>query len=96
MAQQSVVSRNNTTIRKDGNETVVTLHLTDVVRFDDKKITLNTGGWLTTTTMTRMMQASRQFGLGYSVGRAGGKFNITTPQGKRISTDNSVVTFNRN
>lgn len=95
MAQQSVVSRNNTTIAKDGEDTVVTLHQTEVVRFNDKRIVLNTGGWLTTTTMTRMTQASRQFNLGYSVGRSGGKFNITLPNGKEISTDKSVVSFNR-
>ena len=45
----------------------VRYHQTDVVKFNHEKIILNSGGWNTFTTKTRMNQASNQFGLGYYV-----------------------------
>jgi len=42
-------------------------HRTPVVTVDAKKIVLDTGGWKTRTTKTRMNQASNEFGLGYHV-----------------------------
>jgi hypothetical protein len=45
----------------------VAYHNTFVVCASDKTIVLNTGGWFTVTTKTRMNQASNQFGLGYRV-----------------------------
>ena len=68
MPQMQTVSKNNTVIYKGhDNMIVVKLHQTEVVRFNDKKIILNSGGWQTVTTKTRMNQASNQFGLGYYV-----------------------------
>ena len=48
-------------------EKVIRYHTTDVVRFNDEEITLNSGGWQTVTTKVRMNQASNQFGLGFGV-----------------------------
>ena len=67
MPQLSKISKNNTTIRNEGSETVVTLHWTDIVRVGPKKITLNSGGWQTATTKNRMNQVSNEWGLGYWV-----------------------------
>lgn len=45
----------------------VRYHSTDVVRFTDDYILLNTGGWFTQTTKRRMNQASLEYGLGFNV-----------------------------
>ena len=67
MAQQDRIGNHMTHIYTIGNQTRVKYHSTDVVRFSDKHITLDTGNWWTVTTKLRMNQASRQFNLGYHV-----------------------------
>lgn len=48
---------------------------TEIVTADpDGKVVLNTGGFFTMTTKTRMTQASNQFSLGYVVKTRGGKW----------------------
>jgi len=56
-----------TTVTFLNGETVVVLYSTPIVRYSDKKIILNTGGWRTSTTKNRMNQASKEYGLGYTV-----------------------------
>lgn len=51
---------------------VITYWNTDVVRFSDDKIVLNSGGYRTATTKLRMNQASNQYGLGYYVAQIKG------------------------
>ena len=50
-------------------KTTVTYHNTDVVVVNCSRntITLDSGGWRTVTTKTRMNQTSRQFSLGFGV-----------------------------
>ena len=68
MPQQFKISGNNTTIRGNADQTlIITLHHTDIVTITPKQIILNTGGWFTNTTKTRMQQVSHQFNLGYNV-----------------------------
>lgn len=67
MSQQMKLGKGNTTVRAQDGKTVVRFHDTDVVAWDAKTITLNSGGWLTVTTKTRMNQASNQFDLGFGV-----------------------------
>ncbi len=68
MSQMSTLGRVATTVRtNEHGETVVTYHSTPVVTFDQETITLDTGGWYSQTTKTRMNQASNQFALGYWV-----------------------------
>ena len=57
----------NTTVRQEEGCTVVRLHNTDIVRFSDDFIWLNTDGWASATTKRRMNQASESFGLGFHV-----------------------------
>ncbi len=69
MAQQSTIGRTATTVSKgvDG-ATRVTYHWTDVVTvYPNGKIVLDTGGYFTSTTKTRMNQASSQLDLGFRV-----------------------------
>ena len=67
MAQIMEVGKHATSIRTENGVTAIRYHNTDVVKFDAKTVTLNSGGWLTNTTKARMNQASNQFGLGYHV-----------------------------
>lgn len=67
MAQQYKVSGRATSVYKKGAFFCVRYHNTEVVKFTPKTIILNTGGFKTNTTKTRMNQASNQFKLGYNV-----------------------------
>jgi len=67
MAQMYRIGKHATSVFDDDGVMTVVYHDTAVVRFDEKKIILASGGWETQTTKTRMNQASNQFGLGYSV-----------------------------
>jgi hypothetical protein len=72
MSQQSKIGKHATKVTKDGTTSTVRYWSTDVVtvNWDTGIITLNTGGWWTTTTKLRMNQASREWGLGYQVYQA--------------------------
>lgn len=77
MPKLSCISKNNTAIyvNDDGTRQVF-LHKTCIVTVrPDGSVFLNTGGWLTNTTITRMNQVSAEWGLGYSVSRAKGVFS---------------------
>ena len=69
MGQIQTVGRVATTVAHDYDqgETVVTYHNTQVVKFDHRRVTLDSGGYMTATTKTRMNQAANQFNLGYRV-----------------------------
>lgn len=68
MPSMQKIGQHCTTVSTDGDGTTrVTYHETDVVTFNADKIVLDTGGWQTVTTKTRMNQASNEFGLGYQV-----------------------------
>jgi hypothetical protein len=67
MSQQYRLGTAHTTTATVNGMTNVTYHSTVVVSFNEKKIVLNSGGWHTNTTKTRMNQASNQFALGYTV-----------------------------
>jgi len=67
MAQQHTLGSHATTVtRKEGNLSII-YHSTEVVRETADKIILNTGGYFSNTTKTRMNQASSQFDLGFNV-----------------------------
>ena len=67
MAQQTKIGSHATAIFIENGITTVRYHSTDIVKFGTGRITLNTGGYFTVTTKTRMNQASSQFDLGYKV-----------------------------
>lgn len=67
MGQMSKVRGRATSITRRAGKTFVRYHSTDVVVFDDRAVTLDSGGWKTATTKARMNQASHEFGLGFSV-----------------------------
>jgi len=67
MPQQYKVGTHATTIATSNGITRITYHNTIVVSFDERRIVLDSGGWETATTKTRMNQTSNQFDLGYQV-----------------------------
>ncbi len=67
MSQTSKLGKCATWVFLDGGKTCIQYHYTVVVDFDEKTIKLNSGGWRTVTTKTRMNQASNQYGLGFIV-----------------------------
>ena len=67
MTQTYQIGKVGTKIHTHEGVTYVTYHATDVVKFDQDMIILDTGGWFTNTTRTRMNQTSNQFDLGYHV-----------------------------
>lgn len=67
MACMTKVGKKATKVFTEDNETIVRYHRTDVVKFNKDYIILNSGGWLTITTKTRMNQASNQYKLGFYV-----------------------------
>ena len=67
MAQTQEVRGTATSIRTEDGMTHIRYHATDVVSFNSHRIILRDGGYHTNTTKTRMMQASNQFGLDFSV-----------------------------
>lgn len=67
MTQLTKVQGVATKVFEDGADIIVKYHTTEVVRFNTKRIVLNTGGYETKTTRIRMNQASNQFDLGYRV-----------------------------
>tara|TARA_R100001530_G_C4220523_1_gene129808 strand:- start:43 stop:426 length:384 start_codon:yes stop_codon:yes gene_type:complete len=67
MSQLQTIGSHKTTVATDDGFTRVTYHQTAVVKFNHNEIILNSGGWETVTTKSRMNQTSNQFDLGFRV-----------------------------
>ena len=66
MNKEQIGSHKTSVFTEDGITRIV-YHNTAVVKFNNDEIILNSDGWNTVTTKTRMNQASNQFDLGYRV-----------------------------
>lgn len=60
-------ARSTTLYKGEDGFTTLVYHSTEVVKFSDEKIILNTGGWKTATTKARMNAMAHAFDLGFSV-----------------------------
>ncbi len=68
MAQTQTIGSHRTSVSTNMvGDTSVTYHGTAVVIFNSEEISLDSGGWRTSTTKNRMNQASNQFNLGFGV-----------------------------
>jgi hypothetical protein len=94
MAQIHKVGKTATKVKVSGSELVIEYHETEVVKANDCFIILNTGGWFTVTTKTRMNQASNEFSLGYSVYQKKG-FWYVDYKGKTYLFNDEVLTLER-
>lgn len=81
MSQTHTVRGNATSVRGSPDSRKeplsVVYHSTEVVKVFPSKIILNTGGWRTATTRTRMNQTSSQFGLGFQVFQKAGEWFVS-------------------
>lgn len=96
MSQNQQVRGVKTAVFTEAGVTRVVYRGTCVVAFalDGSTITLNTGGWKTTTTKLRMNQASNQYGLGYGVYQKDHAWFVTW-NGQTISFDGDLLTLKR-
>jgi hypothetical protein len=76
MPQMSRITRNNTTVTGTRESGSVTIHNTTVVSWTPDHIRLDTGGWKTSTTKTRMNQAANEYNLGFSVYQEKGRWFV--------------------
>lgn len=72
----------------------MTYHKTPVVKFSDRTIVLNTGGYKTQTTKRRMNQAAHQFDLGFEVIQRKGDWLVMYGDWE-ISFDDDELTLRR-
>jgi hypothetical protein len=86
-----MIGTHKTTISRHGGMICVTYHNTDVVRFNDSIIKLDTGGYYTATTARRMNEASEQFGLGYHVKRERGEYVVSISTGSWKFTEQTSL-----
>jgi hypothetical protein len=86
----------STTVSNDGIHTIVTYHSTQVVKFNEKEIILNTGGWRSATTKVRMNQTSNQFGLGYQVWQERGEWYVKWEDGLTQTMLDETIRYERN
>ena len=83
----------NVTVKKGTSNTVVVLHNTAVVIYDEmlKLITLNTNGWKTPTTKTCINNALRQLGVVASISQVKGQWYLCEGSKKRPFLDNMTL-----
>lgn len=94
MAQQYKLGSRGTTARTDAAGTLsVVYHQTEVVSATPTTIRLNSGGWRTLTTKTRMNQAANQYGLGFTVSQR--DFSWFVEYGGRVIPFEDGMTINR-
>jgi hypothetical protein len=76
MAQIHKVSGVSTVIGSDNGYEYVQYHRTKVVKWNEREIILDSGGWFSPTTKNRMNQTSSQFKLGFSVYQKKGQWFV--------------------
>ena len=95
MGQTRTLGERATSVWRDTDGTLhVRYHATEVVRVDPSGVVhLNTGGWKTSTTKTRMNQAANQYGLGFYVYQRDYNWFVTISRGDGGVTPASTVPF---
>ncbi len=94
MSRNDTIGKTATTVKQRDGVLTVTYHATDVVVASPTTVKLDTGGWFTKTTKTRMNQASAQFGLGYTVYAKRGSWFVDT-NGTTVPFNGNTVEFSR-
>ena len=90
MAQTTQLGRHATTVATENGWTRITYHQTVVVKFNQRTVVLNSGGWMTATTKTRMNQASNQFDLGFQVFQKDFGWFVERPDGETVDFGNGM------
>ncbi len=92
MGQVKTVGTTATTISNDGEYTIVTYHATQVIKWNEKEIIINTGGYRTVTTKNRINQASNQYGLGIYVKQKNGFWFVSIRDSGYFGNQNVLMT----
>lgn len=89
------IGKHKTSVKRDGDTVTVRYWHTDVVTANllTGDVTLNTGGWQTTTTKARMNQAAAEYNMGFSVYQKNWQLFVRKSDGAEVPFDRSV-TFN--
>ena len=96
MAQTGRVSGVSTNVKEERGWTIVRYHSTDVVRFNQHEIILNTGGWRTATTKLRMNQTANQYRLGFNVFQTKGMWHVVIQRdGRTVPFDTDTLSILR-
>tara|TARA_R100000306_G_C4264882_1_gene87160 strand:+ start:173 stop:514 length:342 start_codon:yes stop_codon:yes gene_type:complete len=95
MTQTHTIGTHRTKVTNDDETIKVRYCDTDVMTFDRSAgdITLDTGGWFTSTTKVRMNQASNTFDLGFRVYQKNKIWFVRKSNGEVIEFDGDKVTF---
>lgn len=92
MTQQYEVRGRSTRVFTDTDGyTKVIYHDTTVVAFNADWVVLDTGGFYSSTTKTRMVQASHQFDLGYHVYQQDHVWYLVVDKGNGLDWDNPIL-----
>ena len=84
MARMNKVGTYKTTVSTShGGWHTVTFYNTEVVKWNERQnvVILDSGGFMTATTKTRMNQASNQYGLGFRVFQTAFRWNVLLSNG---------------
>mgnify|MGYP001369226704 FL=1 len=89
------IGKHKTTVKRDGDTVTVQYWHTDVVTANllTGEVTLNTGGWQSVTTKSRMNQTSAEYNLGFAVYQKDWQLFVRKSDRTEIPFDRSV-TFN--
>jgi hypothetical protein len=84
------LSNYKTTISEKDGDTAVTYHTTDIVRWNDSRVILESGGHRSVTTKRKMNQASNQFDLGYGVYQKDFAWYVDLPNGETVDYEDGM------
>ena len=91
MTQLNKVGRVATSVYKEYGYTCIRYHSTEVVRFNERYILLNSNGWTTATTKLRMNQAAHQFDLGFYVYQTDYVWRVVLPDGSDVRFEDDLI-----
>ncbi len=94
-AFQRQFTSNNTTVTGDIHAGSVQLYQTVIARWDADMLTLNTGGWATVTTKSRMNEVCKALGVPIRVYSLKGKFYAHTLNRESRSFDRGLFVIER-
>jgi hypothetical protein len=92
MSQTRTIGTHKTQIRTQDGYTIVQYWDTEVIKFNDTEIILNSGGFLTNTTKTRINQTSNEYNLGFDVRQIKGDWFVFFKGDKLGFVDNMKMT----
>lgn len=81
MPRMNTIGKTATSVFAEGKWTKVVYHRTCVIKWTDKAIVLDSGGWRTATTKNRINQACNQFGLDCGVSQKNHEWFVHTSRG---------------